>query len=89
MFVIIVNPEVSLHFCICYSGPWDLKSGISNINCVMSPVAAQVLSQVNRLCLSTTLWTVAHQAPLSMGFSRQESWSGVPCSPPGVFPIQG
>ena len=30
-----------------------------------------------------TLWTVAHQAPLSMGFSRAEDWSGLPCSPPG------
>ena len=28
-------------------------------------------------------WTVAHQAPLSMGFSRQEYWSGFPCPPPG------
>ena len=27
------------------------------------------------------LWTVAHQAPLSMGFSRQEYWSGLPCPP--------
>ena len=31
-------------------------------------------------------WTVAHQAPLSMGFSRQESWSGLPCLPPGDLP---
>ena len=30
-----------------------------------------------------TLWTIALQAPLSMGFSRQEYWSGLPCSPPG------
>ena len=30
-----------------------------------------------------TLWTVASQAPLSVGFSRQESWSGLPCPPPG------
>ena len=30
-----------------------------------------------------TLWTVAHQSPLSMGFSRQEYWSGLPCPPPG------
>ena len=29
-----------------------------------------------------TLWTVACQAPLSMGFSRQEYWSGLPLSPP-------
>ena len=28
-------------------------------------------------------WTVARQAPLSMGFSRQEYWSGLPCPPPG------
>ena len=31
-------------------------------------------------------WTVAHQAPLSMGFSRQEHWSGLPCPPPGDLP---
>ena len=30
-----------------------------------------------------TLWTVAHQGPLSMGFFRQEYWSGLPCPPPG------
>ena len=35
---------------------------------------------------SATLWTVALQAPLSMGFSRQESWSGVPWPPPGGLP---
>ena len=33
-----------------------------------------------------TLWTVAHQAPLSMGFSRQEFWSGLPCPPPVDLP---
>ena len=32
---------------------------------------------------SVTLWTVACQAPLSMGFSRQEYWSGLACPPPG------
>ena len=32
------------------------------------------------------LWTVAHQAPLSMGFSRQEYWSGLPCPPPRDLP---
>ena len=36
-----------------------------------------------------TLWTVACQAPLSMGFSRQEYWNGLPCPPPGDFPDQG
>ena len=38
---------------------------------------------------SVTPWTVAHQAPLSMGLSRQEDWRGMPCPPPGVFPRQG
>ena len=32
---------------------------------------------------SVTLWTIAGQAPLSMGFSRQKYWSGVPGLPPG------
>ena len=36
-----------------------------------------------------TPWTVAHQAPLSMGFSRQECWSGLPCRPPGGLPNSG
>ena len=36
-----------------------------------------------------TLWTVARQAPLFMGFSRQEYWSGLPCSPPGDLPDAG
>ena len=39
--------------------------------------------------LFATPWTVAHQAPLSMGFSRQESWSGLPCCPPENPPDSG
>ena len=35
------------------------------------------------------LWTVAHQAPLSMGFSRQEYWSGLPGPSPGDLPHPG
>ena len=36
-----------------------------------------------------TLWTVAHQAPLSMEFSRQGYWSGLPLPPPGDLPDPG
>ena len=39
--------------------------------------------------LSAILWTVALQAPLSMGFSRQEYWSGLPCPPPRDLPDPG
>ena len=37
--------------------------------------------------LFTTPWTAAYQAPPSMGFSRQEYWSGVPLPPPSVKPL--
>ena len=46
---------------------------------------------VKSLQLFPTLWPhgLAHQAPLSMGFSRQEYWSGLPCPPPGDLPHPG
>ena len=48
-----------------------------------------VLSSLSRVRLCVTPWTVAHQAPLSMGFSRQEYWSGLLCLPPGDLPNPG
>ena len=39
--------------------------------------------------LFVTPWTVAHQAPLSIGFSRQEHWSGLPFPSPGDLPGPG
>ena len=45
---------------------------------------------VTKSCLTfVTPWTVAHQAPLSMGFPRQEYWSGLPFLPPGDLPDPG
>ena len=44
---------------------------------------ACVLSLFSRVQLFVTPWTAVHQAPLSMGFSRQEYWSGLPFPPPG------
>ena len=43
-------------------------------------------SRFSSAWLFATPWTVAHQAPLSIGFSRQEYWSGSPCPPPGDLP---
>ena len=48
-----------------------------------------VCQSLSRVRLSATPWTVAHQAPLSMAFSRQEDWSGLPCSSPGDLPNPG
>ena len=48
-----------------------------------------MLSCFSHVQLYLTLWTVACQAPLSMRFSRQESWSGLPFSAPGDLPDPG
>ena len=45
-----------------------------------------MLSHFGHVRLFATLWTVAHQAPLSMGFPRQEYWSGLLCPPSGDLP---
>ena len=47
------------------------------------------MKSLSRVRLFATLWTVAHQVPPSMGFSRQEYWSGLPCPSPGDFPNSG
>ena len=56
---------------------------------LMTSLCSCMISYFSRVRLCVTLWTVAHQAPLSMGFSRQEQWSGLPCPPPGDVPHPG
>ena len=50
---------------------------------VIKITCACVLGRFSRVQLFATMWTAAHQAPQSMGFSRQEYWSGVPLPSPG------
>ena len=57
--------------------------------CVCVWVYACVLNLFISVWLCVTPWTVAHQAPLSMGFSRQECWSGLPRPPPGPLSNPG
>ena len=45
-----------------------------------------MLSCFSHVRLFATLWTIARQAPLSLGFSRQEYWNGLPCPRPGDPP---
>ena len=72
---------------------------LSFVLCIMSQTcsswAGEILSLSHsacRLCrfsrvrFCVILWTVACQAPLSMGLSQQEYWSGLPCPPPGDLP---
>ena len=52
--------------------------------------AKYVRAKSLQLCLTLlTPWTVAYQASLSTGFSRQEYWNGLPCPPPGDLPNPG
>ena len=52
-------------------------------------LCSAVLNHFSRVQLFVTLWTVAHYTPLSMVFSKQECWSGLPCHPPGDLPNPG
>ena len=68
--------------------PKAFASSLHTLKCGWSPVISflHVLCcalSLSHIWLFVTPWTVAHQAPLSMGFSRQEYWSGLPCPPPG------
>ena len=63
-----------------------LSLGIHMLCPSLHKVKVKSLSQVR---LSATPWTVAHQASPSMGFSRQEYWSGVPFPSPGDLPHPG
>ena len=58
-----------------------------------SPITSWQVSEVSEsrsaVSLFVTPWTVAYQAPLFMGFSRQEYWSGLPHPPLGELPISG
>ena len=49
-------------------------------------LSCAMLSCFSCVQICATLWTVAHLLPLSMGSSRQEYWSGLPCPPPGEDP---
>ena len=52
-------------------------------------LSAHVLGHFSHVQLFVIPWTTACQAPLSMGFSRQEYWIGLPCPPPGDLPDPG
>ena len=67
---------------------WSPRWG-SGIFILSNLLRAWVLSHFSHVWLFVTLWSVALQAPLSMGFSRQEYWSGLPCPLAGDLPYPG
>ena len=57
--------------------------------CVCVCVCVCALSRFSRVRLFATLWTIARQAPLSLGSSRQGHWTGLPRPPQGIFQTPG
>ena len=68
---------------------WGGDPGVRALAHFLARLHACVLSHFSRVQLFATTWTVAHQAPLSMGFSRPESWHGLPFPSPGGLPDPG
>ena len=63
--------------------PWDSPGKNTGVGCHFLLQCMKVKSEVAQSCpLLATPWTAAYHAPLPMGFSRQEYWSGVPLSSP-------
>ena len=56
---------------------------------LLKACSCKSLSRFNCIQLFATLWTITRQAPLSVGFSRQGYWSGLPTLLQGIFPTQG
>ena len=64
--------------------PWDSPGKNTGVGChfllqcMKVKIESEFAQSLSRVQLLATPWTAAHQAPPSMGFSRQEYWSGVP-----------
>ena len=81
----------------CTAGGWG--ASLTRLPCIPgapAPTAAEItnrcsecVSHISCVRLFSTPWTAAHQAPLSLGFSRQEYWHGLPCPPPAGLPNPG
>ena len=67
---------------------WEGMGGSGGKGVVLL-ASGRPLEDFSHVQLFATLWTMALGAPLSMGFSRQEYWSGLLCSPPGDLPNPG
>ena len=76
-------------YCVSAEGPHDSPWRWQMHLCRFLGSCVHMLSRFSHVQISVTPWTVALQAPLSVRFSRQEYWSGVPFSTPGDLPDPG
>ena len=70
----LLHPSVPVSIWVCV---WSLVCSI-----LFYSVVSEKVKSLSRVCLFATPWTIAYNAPPSMGFSRQEYWSGVPFPSP-------
>ena len=80
------SPKRCTAFVFTFTFPLFTAKDVACLCCHILKVKVKPLSCVQ---LSVTPWNVAHQAPPSMGFSRQEHWSGLPFPSPGDLPDPG
>ena len=92
-----VSPLLLFRTCFLKQTPKEHRKTVSHIKSQTPEFVAGChtgglggLGLVAQLCPTLAApWTVAHQAPVSMGFSRQEDWSGLPFPSPGDLPNPG
>ena len=75
--------------CPFYGGDQDISYIKMQVCVCVCVCVCMHAKSFNHVPLFAPLWTVAHQSPLSMGFSRQEYWSGLPRPPSGDLPSSG
>ena len=75
-------------YTACISSKWE-NFLLVFFRTIIRILTMCVLSCFSCVQLFAVPWSVTHQAPLSMGFSRQECWNGLPCPPPGALPNPG
>ena len=82
----VIHLSILFHILFNYSLLWDSEYSslcYYNRSCLFLYIVLHACL-LSRVQLFATPWTVACQGPLSMGFSRQEYWSGLPLPPPGI-----
>ena len=79
---------MALQYCVVFCHT-STRNHSSVYICPVVPEKKVKVKLLSHVQLFATLWTVAYQAPQSMGFSRQEYWSGLPFPSPGDLPIPG
>ena len=82
-------PRVGPHLCLSRVLPQMLTTALFLITKNYFVVVVVVIQLLCHVQLFLIPWSLTHQTPLCMGFSRQEYWSGLPCLPPRDLPYPG